>query len=165
MAQAVSTADDISDKALVEGSVDGNTEGVYTITYSISVTNALGEESTVSKSRFIAVVNSEIDDIDLSGMYSGDGTSVSGAWTQTATITSVTRGWYATDKALASGNNLGITFAHINKSTLVVPSQSTGFGTVNTTNPDTNAQINPDGFQWTLFISCCGNFGPIIFTN
>jgi hypothetical protein len=155
--------EDVADRVEVTGTVDATTPGVYPINYSLSVTNELDELSTVTATRFVSVVNEEIDEVDLSGVYTGDGTAISGAWVLNATVTSLGRGWYQVDRALASGNNLAVFFAVLDKSTILVPTQGTPFGTVNTTADGTNAQFNSDGFQWTLFISCCGNFGPIIF--
>ena len=86
-------------------------------------------------------------------------------------MTNISGAWYAIDKALASGNNLGIFFALVGgggnevPEKIVVPSQASRFGTVNSTSDNTNAQLNDDGFQWSIFISCCGVFGPIIFTR
>ena len=157
--------EDVADRVEISGTVDPTTSGIYPINYTLSITNELDEPSTVTATRFISVVNEDIDEIDLSGVYTGDGTAIAGTWVLNATVTPIARGWYQIDRGLASGNNLGIFFAVVDKSTIIVPSQGTGFGTVNTTNPGTNAQVNSNGFQWTLFISCCGNFGPIIYTK
>jgi hypothetical protein len=157
--------DDVKDQVEITGSVDASKPGIYPINYALSVTNELDDQSTVTATRFVAVVNEEIDDIDLSGTYLGDGSAISGAWNLNATVSSTGRGWYQVDRALASGNNLSIFFAIVDKSTLIVPNQSSPFGSVNTTGTGTSATITDSGFEWTLFISCCGNFGPIIFTK
>lgn len=163
--------EDISNEIVVSGEVDPSTPGVYVLDYSVSVVNELDETSSASQQRYVAVITESVSNIDLSGTYNGDGTAAAGTWTQAATITSIDGAWYRTDKALASGNNLGIFFALVGdagenqQERIVVPNQLSPFGFVNTTSADTFAELIDGGFQWTLFISCCGNFGPIIFTR
>ncbi len=161
--------EDISDQTVVTGSVDATTPGVYILDYSIQITNELEEDASVTQRRYVAVASEEGKAIDLTGTYNGDGTSVSGAWTQAATVTKTAGAWHNIDKALASGNNLGIFFAVIDGPSaalnMVVPDQNSRFGNVNSTGAGTEAKLNPDGFQWTIFIGCCGNFGPIIYSQ
>jgi hypothetical protein len=163
--------EDISGEIEVTGEVDPSTPGVYVLDYSVSVVNELDEVSSASQQRYVAVITESVADIDLSGTYNGDGTAVAGAWNQAATVTPISGAWYRIDKALASGNNLGIFFALVGdvgeneQDRIVVPNQLSAFGFVNTTSAGTSAELINGGFQWTLFISCCGNFGPIIFTR
>jgi|GEM_PF-1260792 len=161
--------EDISDQTVVDGTVDANTPGVYTLTYTISIVNELDEPAMVVRQRYVAVASADAMALDLSGVYAGDGTAISGAWTQSATVTSAGGVWYNIDKGLASGNNLGLFFAVVDGMgaplNLVVPDQVSPFGNVNTTGAGTNGQLNDNGFQWTIFVSCCGNFGPIIYSR
>jgi hypothetical protein len=163
--------EDITGEIEVSGEVDASTPGVYVLDYSVSVVNELDEVSSASQQRYVAVITESVADVDLSGTYNGDGTAVAGTWNQAATVTPISGAWYRTDKALASGNNLSIFFALVGdpgenqQERIIVPNQLSGFGFVNTTSPDTFAELINGGFQWTLFISCCGNFGPIIFTR
>ncbi len=163
--------EDITNEIEVTGEVDPATPGVYVLNYSVSVVNELDEVSSASQQRYVAVITESVADVDLSGTYNGNGTAVAGTWTQAATVTPIAGAWYRTDKALASGNNLSIFFALVGdpgenqQERIVVPNQVSAFGFVNTTSPDTYAELIDGGFQWNLFISCCGNFGPIIFTR
>lgn len=163
--------EDISGDVLVTGEVDPNTPGMYVLTYSVSIVNELDEEASVSQQRYVAVISESVKDLDLSGTYNGDGTAVAGTWTQMGTVTPVSGAWYRIDKALASANNVGIFFCVYGGGSgeapdrIGVPSQLSPFGTVNATAAGTSAELTNDGFQWTLFISCCGNFGPIIFSR
>lgn len=163
--------EDITSMVVKTGMVDSNLPGVYVLDYSVSVTNALDETSTASQQRYVAVITESVKDLDLTGQYSGDGTAVSGAWNQAATVTSISGAWYNIDKALASGNNLGIFFAVVGgggegtPNRIVVPNQLSRFGFVNSTQEGTNAVLNENGFQWEIYISCCGIFGPIIYSR
>ena len=161
--------DDITDQTVVSGAVDNSTPGVYILDYNISIVNEIDEPANVTQRRYVAVVSEDGKEVNLAGSYAGDGSAAVPTWTQGAIVTGAGGAWYNIDKGLASGNNLGLFFAVVgglNESTnLVVPDQNTRFGTVNTTNVGTNGQLNDDGFQWTLFVSCCGNFGPIIYSK
>jgi hypothetical protein len=103
--------EDITGEIEVAGEVDVSTPGVYVLDYSVSVVNELDEVSSASQQRYVAVITESVADVDLSGTYNGDGTAVAGTWNQAATVTPISGAWYRTDKALASGNNLGIFFA------------------------------------------------------
>ncbi len=163
--------EDITNDVVVTGSIDPTTPGVYVIDYSASVVNTLGNESTASQQRYVAVITESVADIDLSGTYNGDGTAISGSWNQASTVTRIEGAWYTIDKALASGNNLGIFFALVGdtgenaQQKIIVPNQPSGFGNVNSTSDGTSAELTDTGFQWNIFIGCCGVFGPIIFSR
>lgn len=164
--------EDITKDIVISGSVDPNTAGVYTIDYTVSVVNALDETSSASQQRYVAVITESVSSMDLSGQYNGDGTAFAGSWTQSATVTPITGAWYRIDKALASGNNLGLFFALVGgggeggvDEKIIVPDQASVFGNVNSTDPGTSAMLIENGFQWEIFIGCCGVFGPIIFTR
>ena len=164
-------SDDITTDIVVSGSVDTQNPGVYTINYEISVINALDEASVASQQRYVAVVTESAKGIDLAGTYNGDGTAVAGSWNQQSSVSNLGGAWYQIDKALASGNNLSIFFALVagegdaTASKIIVPSQISPFGMVNTTESGTSANLNENGFEWNLYISCCGLFGPIIFSR
>lgn len=155
-------AEDISDQVEVSGTVDVNTPGVYTIVYSVTTINALDQESTVTASRFINISSEDVSVIDLSGNYLGTG--FSGAPTPKP-VTQVAIGWYQVTDILGSGNAIAGVFAHVGGDDLVLPNQPGPFGLQNTTSPDTYATLTPTGFEWVVFISCCGNFGPIVWTK
>ena len=157
---------DVSDQVVVTSNLDLTTPGIYSISYSISTTNELGSESTVSTSRFVSVidpsVSADISSTDLSGSYIGSGFAANPV---AATVTKIGEGWYSIDRILSSGNNIGAVFAHVGGDEIVMPSQAGPFGSQDTTSPGTDASITSTGFQWTVFISCCGNFGPIDFVK
>lgn len=163
--------DDISEQVVVDGAVDPSVADVYVLTYTATVTNELGEESSASQERFVAVVSESVQDVDLSGTYNGDGTAVAGTWNQAATVTPISGAWYRIDKALASGNNLGMFFALVGGGSneapekIVAPNQPSPFGPVNTTAAGASGELTDNGFQWTIFVGCCGLFGPIIFSK
>lgn len=140
------------------GSVDSGTPGVYTLTY--TAVNDDGYSS--SQTRTVLVTSENISDVDLSGSYEGTSATFG---TSTATVTKLGNGYYRCDKALASSNNIPVEFFHLGGDDIIVPGTSTSFGLVNSTAEDTNATLTENGFQWTLFVSCCGNFGPITFTK
>ena len=166
-AVAMLGTEDITDRMEVSDVVDFNTPGVYILDYSVSVINELDEQSSVTQTRYVAVISESVNGIDFSGQYNGDGTAVSGAWTQAATVTPFTGAFYNIDKALASGNNLGVFFAVVGGESgeqpgkVVVPRQPSVFGQVNTS----EGQLNENGFEWTIALQLFGNFGPIIFSR
>ncbi len=151
---------DITDDVVVSGNVDPSKAGLYVVSYSIETVNELDETQTVTAVRSILVQSSDVDDVDLAGQYQG-----SGFGSQIATVVKIGRGAYTIDKLLASGNNIGVTFYHVGGNILSIPDQPGPFGNVNTTSPNTSAMITDNGFEWTAFIGCCGNFGPITFVK
>ncbi len=157
-AQAFLGEDDITDQMQTVNNVDTNTPGVYSVLYSVTTVNELDQESTVNASRTVIVSSEDISDVDLSGSYQG-----SGFGSDIVTVTKISNGWYFCDKALASGNNVGVYFAHFGGNNIEIPGSTTRFGTVNTTTPGTFATLTPSGFQWLIFISCCGNFPTVTF--
>lgn len=161
-AAAALGVEDVSDQVVVTSDLDVNIPGVYSITYTISTTNELGSESTVVASRFVSVIDQDVSGTDLSGSYIGTGFSSSPS---VATVTKLADGWYSIDRVLSSGNNIGAVFAHLGGDVIEMPDQPGPFGNVNTTAAGAGASITPAGFQWTVFISCCGNFGPIDFVK
>lgn len=155
-------AEDISTMVEVTGTVDVNTPGVYSLVYSVSTINSLDQASTVSASRFVNITSEDLSGTDLSGSYLGTG--FSGAPTPKA-ITKVATGWYRCPDVIGSGNNIVAIFAHTGGNGIVIPDQPGPFGNVNTTAAGTSATLTATGFNWTVFISCCGNFGPITWTK
>lgn len=153
---ATAEADGKSLDVKVSGTVDTSTPGVYMLTY--SATNKDGYDA--SKSRTVLVTSEDISNVDLSGSYQG-----AGFGSDVVTVTKEAEGKYYCNKALASGNNLGVTFYHLGGNALVIPDQASPFGNVNTTSAGASAMLTPGGFQWTIFVGCCGNFGPITFTK
>ncbi len=162
---------DVSGDVVVTGQIDPSTPGVYTLDYSVSVVNELDEVSAASQQRFVAVISESVSNVDLSGQWNGDGTAAVPSWNQAATVTRISGSWYSIDKALASGNNLSIFFAVVGggaegvSDKIVVPDQGSPFGNVNSTDPGASAELTDNGFQWQIFIGCCGVFGPIIYSR
>ncbi len=150
--------DDITDQVTVTGEVDPNTVGFYVIRYSVETENELGNTQTVTRTREVMVRGDDIDNVDLAGQYQG-----AGFGSHSVTVTQIGRGYYNADKALASGNNISINFYHVGGDILAVADQPGPFGNMNTSTPGTGASLTATGFQWTIFIGCCGNFGPITF--
>lgn len=162
-AQAFLGTDEITEQLEISSDVDTSTPGVYSVVYSVSTTNELGDESTVVQQRFVAVVESSAFDIDLSGTWLGEG--FSGAPTPKE-ITSLGGVWYQCPDVLGSGNNIVAQFAYLGNGQIMIPDQPGGFGNVNTTAPGTYAEVySSDSFEWVVFIGCCGNFGPITWTR
>jgi hypothetical protein len=108
------------------------------------------------------VTSEDIGDVDLSGNYIGTGFSANPA---TMNVTKLANGWYSIPDVLSSGNGIRANFAHLGGDVIVIPDQVTGFGLVTTDAPGASAALTPTGFKWTVFISCCGNFGPITFVK
>lgn len=153
-------ADDISEDIVVTGTVDSNTPGVYPISYLVTTINSLGQPGNASVNRFVLVTSEDLTDVDLSGQYQG-----SGFGNQIATVTKLSTGWYHIDKILASGNNIAATWAHIGGDAIEIPNQPSPFGDLNTTAAGASASLTPDGFEWSVFVGCCGVFGPITFVS
>ena len=153
-------AEDISEDIVITGSVDSNTPGVYAINYLVSTINSLGQPGNATVNRFVLVTSEDLTDVDLSGLYQG-----SGFGTQIATVTKLSTGWYHIDKVLASGNNIAATYAHIGGDVIEMPDQPSPFGNLNTTAPGASASLTATGFEWSVFIGCCGVFGPITFVS
>lgn len=154
--------EDITDQVVTSGTADDTTPGVYLITYTVSTENELGEASTVTLTRIVAVVSSDADNTDLSGSYIGTGFSSSPS---TVAVTKLDNGFYNIEDVLSSSNGISADFAYTDGTEIVIPSQSTSFGTVNTTTSGASASTTADGFEWTVYISCCGLYGPITFVK
>lgn len=162
-AQAFLGTDEISEQMDIASNVDPNTPGVYSVVYSVSTVNELGDESTVVMQRNVAVVDNSAFDIDLSGTWLGQGFSSAPT---PKTITSLGGVWYSCPDVLGSGNNIVAKFAYVGNGQIVVPDQPGGFGNVNTTAAGTYAELyDANSFEWVVFIGCCGNFGPISWTR
>lgn len=161
-AVALLGTEDISNQIQINGAVDTSVPGVYPIKYSVSVENEIGQQSTATQTRFVIVTSEDISDVDLSGSYFGSG----GVSKPIAvTVTKLGNGWYAIPDVLSSSNGIAASFAHIGGDEIVIPSQVTGFGEVNTTSAGTSATITPNGFRWSVLISCCGVRGPVEFVK
>jgi hypothetical protein len=163
-ATALLGADDISNELLIEGveDVDISTPGVYPVTYSVTVTNELGTQSTVSQVRYVVVATEDVSTIDLSGNYIGTGFSANPA---TMAVTKIGDGLYSIPDVLSSTNGIGAVFAHLGGDVITIPNQATSFGDVNTTAEGASAMLTETGFIWNVYIGCCGVFGPIDFVQ
>jgi hypothetical protein len=163
-AVALLGADDISSQLVIEGEedVDASTPGVYPVNYSVTITNELNEPMTVTQTRYVLVTSEDISDVDLSGDYVGSGFSSSPL---TMSVTKLGNGWYRIPDVLSSANGIAATFAHLGGNVIIIPNQSSGFGDVNTTTGGANATLTEDGFRWTVYIDCCGLFGPVNFVR
>ncbi|HEX5167794.1 MAG TPA: DUF5011 domain-containing protein [Cyclobacteriaceae bacterium] len=154
--------DDISSEIVVDGEVDTSTPGVYPIDYTVSVENEIGQQSTVTETRFVIVTSEDLSDVDLSGDYVGTGFAGNPS---TVHVTKLADGWYNIPDVLSSANGISVNFAHIGGNEIMIPDQETPFGVVSTDAPGASATLTANGFTWTVFISCCGNFGPIVFVK
>lgn len=161
-AKALLGTDDITGQLTTEGNVDTSVPGVYLLDYSVSVVNELDEQSSVSATRFVIVTAEDAINTDLSGDYKGTGFSAN---PKVVRVTKLLDGYYNIEDVLSSGNGISVNFAHVGGNEIIIPDQTTGFGNVNTTSPGTAATLTPEGFTWTVFISCCGNFGPVTFVK
>jgi hypothetical protein len=154
--------DDISEEIVVEGEVDTSTPGVYPVNYTVSVENEIGEQSVVTETRFVIVTAEDISDVDLSGDYIGTGFAANPV---TVHVTKIADGWYNIPDVLSSANGINVNFAHLGGDVIEIPDQVTPFGVVTTNAAGASATKTANGFTWTVFISCCGNFGPITFVQ
>jgi hypothetical protein len=154
--------DDITDQMIIDGDVDTSTPGVYPVNYSVSIENEIGQESTVTQTRYVLVTSEDISDVDLSGNYIGTGFAGNPL---TMSVTKLANGWYSIPDVLSSANGIRANFAHLGGDVITIPDQVTGFGVVSTDAAGASATLTPTGFKWTVFISCCGNFGPITFVK
>lgn len=163
-AVALLGTDDISEQLVIEGveDIDASTPGVYPVTYSVSITNELGTQTTVTQTRYVVVSTEDVSDIDLSGNYRGTGFS---STPRTVEVVRLGPGLYSIPDVLSSSNGIAAIFAHIGGDAIVIPNQETSFGYVNTTSAGTSATLTANGFRWSVFIECCGVFGPIDFVK
>jgi hypothetical protein len=163
-ATALLGADDITNQVQIEGAdaIDTSTPGVYPVNYSVTITNELGEESTVTQTRYVLVTSEDVSDVDLSGDYLGTGFSAN---PKVVTVTKLGNGWYSIPDVLSSSNGIAANFAHLGGDVLVIPNQGSPFGDVNTTDDGASATLTDEGFIWTVSISCCGLFGPVDFVK
>jgi hypothetical protein len=163
-AVALLGTDDISDQVQIAGveDIDTSTPGVYPVNYSVTVTNELGTESTVSETRYVIVTTEDVSAVDLSGNYIGTGFSAN---PKTMAVTKIGPGLYSIPDVLSSSNGIAATFAHLGGDVIVIPNQASLFGDLNTTDDGAGAELTDNGFIWTVSISCCGLFGPIDFVK
>lgn len=135
----------------VTGSVDPNVIGVYYLNY--SAVNSDGFSASVE--RVVAVGDQEVAfNRDLSGTY------VTGGRPNVVTMTGP--GVYLNSDTLPF-NSISVWMVDLGNGQLVIPPQSTPFGTVYadpSLNPSSLASISEDGVTLIInqFISCCGIF-------
>ena len=161
-ATALLGEDDITDQVVVDGEVDTSTPGVYPIDYSVSIENEIGQESVVTETRYVLVTSEDISNVDLSGDYVGTGFAGNPL---TMRVTKLADGWYNIPDVLSSANGISANFAHLGGDVISIPAQNTPFSVVTTDAAGASATLTVAGFSWTVFISCCGNFGPITFVK
>ena len=133
------------------GTVDENTPGVYVLTY--SAVNADGFPATAT--RYVAVGNSEVAlNRNLSGTY------LTG--TRANTLTQIAPGFYLNSDTLPN-NSIQVFMADLGNGQLIIPPQSSRFGTVYadpSIDPASFVTLTSDATSFTIaqFISCCGIF-------
>ncbi|WP_051413338.1 immunoglobulin-like domain-containing protein [Zhouia amylolytica] len=139
----------------VTGSVDPNTEGFYILEY--SATNSDGFSATTTRN---VIVTSSIDDVlntDLSGTYWRSNNP-----DRAAEVTKVADGFYNITDAFPP-NGIAVVFGQVNGTTLVIPEQSSVFGSViadEYTDPQTSAFIIDDAtIGWNMRVGGFGVFG------
>lgn len=161
-AVATMGTDDISGQLQIEGAdaIDTSTPGVYPVNYTVAVENEIGQETVVTETRYVIVTTEDVTGVDLSGNYIGYGFAANPL---TMPVTKLGDGWYSIPDVLSSGNGIFATFAHLGGDVIMIPPQIGGFGEVNTTAPGASATLTEEGFTWTVYIDCCGLFGPVEF--
>jgi hypothetical protein len=102
------------------GSVDANTAGFYTLTY--SAVNRDGYSSSTSRTVVVLPAH-ETPGTDISGNYDYVGTS-----TFTAEITKLTEGVYATDNCWSGDFIIPCQFICVDGTNIIVPEQSSPYG-------------------------------------
>ncbi|WP_422361883.1 immunoglobulin-like domain-containing protein [Reichenbachiella sp.] len=104
-AMATLGAEDISDDMEVVSDVDASAVGVYSVTYSVESTNALGQSSAATATRFVAVRHAVGPGPTLAGNYTSTSTSFGGAsFGQTMTVTDNGNGYYSATDVYAHPN-------------------------------------------------------------
>lgn len=133
----------------VNGTVDATTPGLYILEY--SAVNADGFPA--STTRYVAVGDKDVAlGRDLSGLYK----TSSGGENE---VTQFAPGFYMNSDTLPA-NSISVFMVDLGNGSLVIPPQSTRFGTVAadpTLYEDSFVTLNSDGsLTIAQFISCCG---------
>ena len=156
-AEAFLGTDDISSQVEIDGAVDTSTPGVYTLNYNVSITNEIGQQSSVSATRFVNVTSEDVSGVDLSGNYKGTGFAAN---PRVVAVTKLGNGWYQIEDVLSSGNGIVGVFAHTGGTELVLPEQPSPFGP----QFSTSGNITAEGFTWQVFVAGAVR-GPIVFVK
>jgi hypothetical protein len=106
--------------ATVTGTVDPNTTGIYTITY--TAVNKDGFPSSATRT-VVVIPAHENDGSDISGQY-----AYIGSTTYTATITKVAEGVYSTDNCWSGSTIIPAILVCIDGENITVPEQTTAYG-------------------------------------
>lgn len=124
-AKAFLGTDDITTELESESNVDANTPGVYQVTYTVSTTNELGQESTVVLNRTVSVTDGDVSGVDISGTYRRDNNPANAL----VTVTKIKNGVFQSDNLRGSATNqvVGRIYA-IGNNNIVVPITNSVFG-------------------------------------
>ena len=141
-AQAFLGTDEISEQLVVTSDVDVNVPGVYSIVYSVSTVNELGDESSSSGSRTILVTSEDISAIDLSGNYLRNGDPSN----PVVTATKLGTGTYSFPNLFGSGTVVsGFTWYHTGGTNIEAPIQNSQFGRL-----FAYGSLTSDGFEYSI---------------
>ncbi|WP_420579629.1 immunoglobulin-like domain-containing protein [Reichenbachiella sp.] len=148
-AMATLGAEDISDDMVVTSDVDPSNVGVYSVTYSVETTNALGQTSAATATRFVAVRHAAGPGPTLAGNYSSTSTSFGGAsFGQTMTVTDNGDGYYSATDVYAHPNaDQPANFYDLGNSDVVIEPRTTaqtifGLAMIGTVTADPGVSLN-----------------------
>ncbi|HMV10041.1 MAG TPA: DUF5011 domain-containing protein [Cyclobacteriaceae bacterium] len=156
-AKAFLGTDDITTELESESNVDANTPGVYQVTYTVSTTNELGQESTVTLNRTVSVTDGDVSGVDISGTYRRDGNPANAL----VTVTKIKNGVFQSDNLRGSATNqvVGRIYA-IGNNNIVVPITNSVFGRL-----EGEGTIAGSNFSYTLTFLDPPNTGATNFRN
>lgn len=156
-AKAFLGTDDITTELESESNVDTNTPGVYQVTYTVSTTNELGQESTVTLNRTVSVTDGDVSGVDISGTYRRDNNPAN----PLVTVTKIKNGVFQSDNLRGSATNqvVGRIYA-IGNNNIVVPVTNSVFGRLQGV-----GTIAGSNFSYTLTFLDPPNTGATNFRN
>lgn len=124
-AKALLGTDDITSQLVTESGVNMNTPGVYTIDYTVAITNELNQSSEVTRSRIVSVTSGDVSGINLAGTYKRDGNPAN----LTVTVSKIKNGVFEVDNLRSTATNQVIsTIYPISATQLAIPIQNSPFG-------------------------------------
>jgi surface protein with Ig-like domain len=128
-------------KPTVTGSVDPNTPGIYSITY----TAANPQGYSASDFRTVVVIGSDVASNDFSGTYVRAATGETSTWTKDST------GVYTVENpgGASAGEGETVTVVNYTGSLIAIPEQvSPDFGVVSSSSATYNATSSPVSYSW-----------------
>lgn len=156
-AKAFLGTDDITGELTSESNVNASVPGVYQVSYTVTTTNELDQESTVTVNRTVSVTAGDVSGVDLSGTYLRDGNPANAV----VTVIKIKNGVFQSDnlRGSAADKVVGRIYA-IGNNNIVVPVTNSVFGRLHG-----NGTIAGDDFSYTLTFLDPPNTGGTNFRN